>query len=201
MNQAPFQRRKNRLFVEKDFQYRFTLRICLLAGLIFAVFSGFVLFFVRLSYEMLIQGALLQMPDMVAKLKWEFRAMSTGIIVSFLLFMTVLFTAGILLTRRIAGPLLSIKKRLQDFALGHEGVRVRLRSGDEFHNLEDVFNFAMEAHERRVGGLKERARRALHMLSSDRKEEAMAELRNLAELPFKALDPQAIAENKNPGRP
>jgi methyl-accepting chemotaxis protein len=200
MSQAPFQRRKNRLFVEKDFQYRFTLRICLLAGVIFAIFAGFVLFFVRLSYEMLIQSALLQMPDMVAKLKWEFRAMSTGIIVSFLLFMSVLFTAGILLTRRIAGPLLSIKKRLQDFALGQESVRLRLRTGDEFLNLESVFNLAMEAHERRVGGLRERVRRAIQAVNSDRKDEALAELRKLSELPFKSLDPQA-SENKNPGRP
>ena len=41
-----------------DFQLRFTLKLCILNGLLFAVFIGVFLYFIGINYEMLFQGAL-----------------------------------------------------------------------------------------------------------------------------------------------
>jgi nitrogen fixation/metabolism regulation signal transduction histidine kinase len=109
----------------------------------------------KLNYEMLRDNALLQMPNAVPGLTREFRMYSLGFIGALILCIVVLFVFGLVMTQRIAGPLIALQRRLKDFADGKEGVRLRLRKDDEFHNLEAIFNMAMEAHDKRTAKARE----------------------------------------------
>ncbi|NCN27889.1 methyl-accepting chemotaxis protein [bacterium] len=148
-----YQRRKPRLIVERDFQLRFTLKICILNGLLFAVFVGIFLFFTGINYEMLIDGALQIFAGSgsspVAELERQHNLIVSLAVGSLVFLMMVLFVAGMYLSQQVAGPLVSLKSRLREFADGRPRVRMHLRKGDEFKNLEDIFNFAMECHEQR----------------------------------------------------
>jgi methyl-accepting chemotaxis protein len=149
------QRRKPRLVIEKDFQYRFTLKICLVNGFLICLFTGIFLFFININYDMLINGALKQLPQTVAQLRGEFRFMVALMLAALLILILLLFISGLYLTQQIAGPLFSLKSRLKEFADGKNKVRMNLRSSDEFHNLEELFNYAMERHEERRQDLQE----------------------------------------------
>lgn len=146
---AKRERRSRRLVVERDFQYRFTLMICLYGGGLFLIFGGIMLYFLKANYEIFIQEALIQMPDMVSGLKREFRLLSLGMITGLLVLLVVLFGLGLVLTQRIAGPIFALKRRLKEFADGKTGIRLTLRTADEFHNLEEIFNLAMERYDYR----------------------------------------------------
>jgi len=143
--------RRNRfnLVIEKNFQYRFTINMCLIAGLVFMVCGGILLLVVRINYEALIKYAVLQMPGTVAQLERELRMLSLGLVAALILMVSMLFALGLVLTHRVAGPLYQLKRRLEEFSEGRHGVRLNLRTKDEFHNLERVFNKAMETHDLR----------------------------------------------------
>ncbi len=161
--------RRNRvkLVLDKDFQYRFTLTLCLVAALLFAVFMGLTLFFNKLSYESLTQAAIVQRPDAVEELRWEFRMVSYSLVFSLVVFTTVLFFTALFLSRKIVGPLYAMKRRLQEIALGQEGVRLRLRTDDEFQDLAEVFNLAVESYDQKLFSLRQKTTLAHQLLNSN----------------------------------
>jgi len=174
-------RRRKRLLIEKDFQYRFTLKLCLISGLLFAVFTAISLFFIRLSYEMLIQSALIQMPEMVTKLRWEFRSLSMAMFVTWALFVGAIFVVGVLYTQRIAGPVYALRRKLQDLSKDLKFHKLKFRQGDEFHSLEVSYNRAVETLEKHLDGVEESTRRAREHLVNEAPREALEELNSLIE--------------------
>jgi methyl-accepting chemotaxis protein len=152
---SSIQRRKPRLVIEKDFQYRFTLKICLVNGFLITLFAGIFLFFINLNYDMLINGALRHLPETVVQLRREFRLIVALMLAALVALILLLFISGLYLTQQIAGPLFSLKSRLKEFADGKSKVRMHLRQSDEFHNLEELFNYAMERHEERRNQMRE----------------------------------------------
>lgn len=177
---APHKRRK-RILIEKDFQYRFTLKLCLISGLLFAVFTGISLFFIKLSYEMLIQSALIQMPEMVTKLRWEFRSLSMAMFVNWALFVGAIFAVGVLYTQRIAGPVYALRRKFQDFPKDLKLQRLRLRKGDEFRSLEVSYNHAADLLEQHMLELNQSTHRARELLINDSPREALEELNRIIE--------------------
>jgi methyl-accepting chemotaxis protein len=137
-------RRRKRVVLEKDFQYRFTLRLCLISGLLFAFFTGISLFFIKMSYEMLIQSALIQMPEVVTKLRWEFKALAIKMLVSWIFFICAIFLLGVLYTQRIAGPIYALRRKLQDMTRGSYPQKLIFRKNDEFRSLEQSYNQAID---------------------------------------------------------
>lgn len=140
----PSNKRRKKYLIEKDFQYRFTFKLCIIAGVLFACFTGLALFFIKLSYEMLIQNALLHMPEMVDKLRSEFSTLSLAIMGNWILFVGTIFVLGVIYTQKIAGPVFALKKRLLDLNATGSLDPIRLRQGDEFHSLANVYNRAMD---------------------------------------------------------
>ncbi len=160
--------RRNRvkLVLDKDFQYRFTLTLCLMATLIFAVFMGLTLFFNKLSYETLTEAAIVRMPDAVDQLKWEFKMISYSLVLALFVFTVVLFFTSLFLSRKIVGPLYALKRRLQEIATGREGIRLKLRTDDEFQDLSEAFNLAMDTVEQKLHVLRQKTTLAHQLLSS-----------------------------------
>ncbi len=183
------ERRHARLVVEKDFQYRFTLLICLVGGGLFAFFSGLLLYFLKLNYETFIQEAVIQFPDVVSNLRREYRMLSLYVIASFVAMVTALFFLGLVLTHRIAGPLYALKRQLLNFATGQCGVRLELRNADEFRNLEDVFNNAMKEHDHRTKQEITQLEQVTDVLKKSKDTEAAKTLDDYLQQKKKALDP------------
>lgn len=175
---APHRRRK-KLLIEKDFQYRFTLKLCLISGILFAIFTAISLFFIRLSYEMLIQSALIQMPEMVTKLRWEFRSLSMAMLVNWTLFVGAIFLVGVIYTQRIAGPVYALRRKLQDVAKDLRFSKIKLRQGDEFHSLETSYNRVVDVLQGHLKGIEASTRQARDHLASNKPDEALAELNQL----------------------
>ena len=148
------ERRRNRFVVEREFQFRYALKICSIGAIVLLIFGLSVLYLLKHNYDMLIESALLTMPSSVDGLQREFRMISLSFLGSLVLLVGVLFFFGILMTQRIAGPILSLKRRLYDFAQGESGVRLHLRQDDEFKNLELLFNTAMERYDERFAQLR-----------------------------------------------
>jgi hypothetical protein len=190
-----FERRKSRFIVERNFQSRFTLKICMVAGGLVLIYGALVLFMIRLNYEMLINHALIQMPTTVETLQREFRLYSVLLVLVLVLVIAFLYGVGLLLSQKIAGPLIAVQKQLRDFGEGHTGVRLRLRQHDEFRNIETVFNFAMksfdkrQAEEQKILEAAIRANREGHVQESERL------IRNLLET---RSSPKKAASDKVP---
>ena len=176
---TPSNRRRTRLVIERDFQFRLALRICLIASGIFIAFGGVLLFLIKMNYEMLVQNALLQMPEMVGQLQREFRLISLAIVSAFILMIGVIFGLGLVLTQRLAGPLFAFKRTLKEFADGKTGVRLALRGGDEFIPLAEVFNYAMENWEQKQRRIENEVRAAIAAINTNNASQASAYLEKL----------------------
>ncbi len=169
-------RSRYRFVIERDFQYRFTIRICLIAGLIYTVIGGINIFYLRYNYESLINHATIQMPSLVPQLEHELRFLTSGVVASLILMISTIFYLGLILTHRVAGPLYALKKRLQDFIQGRHPVRLHLRSKDEFRGLEELFNMAMESHDEKQRFHKAELEKILQLIKSKSYKEAEEEI-------------------------
>jgi methyl-accepting chemotaxis protein len=155
-SQKSNQRRTKNLVIEKQFQYRFALGVCIFGGLLLFSFGGMLLYVIKLNFDMLAQNALLQMPTALAELRREHRLLSLALLVVLIVLIGILFALGLLLTHRIAGPLFALQNRLLEFGNGKRGVRLRLRKEDEFKKLEEVFNESMLKFEDRFEDLQQK---------------------------------------------
>lgn len=173
--------RRRRFVIEREFQYRLTLRICMIASLVFLVFCGALLFIMRVNYEALVQNALLQMPEMVPQLQRDFRLSLTAIVSMLILMVSVIFGVGLILTQRLAGPLYALRRQLHGFSRGQRGVRLSLRSGDDFLPLAESFNQAMETHDKRMSLLTREAENALNDLRSQDPSAALHHMKEIVD--------------------
>lgn len=64
------------------------------------------------------------------------------LLVSFLIFLPLIFCVGVLVTFRIAGPLYRFEVYLKQVIRGERPADCRLRSGDELHGLCELINQA-----------------------------------------------------------
>jgi methyl-accepting chemotaxis protein len=149
-------RRKRFVFIERDFEYRFALKICFIGGGVFLFFTSTLLYVLKLNYETFLQEALIQFPEVVKSLKREFRFLLFINLAALVVMLSSLFALGIILGQRISGPIFAFKRRLIDLAENKGTVRLTLRDRDEFQNLVDVFNHAMESVEMREQALKQK---------------------------------------------
>ncbi len=174
-------RQRFRFVIEKDFQYRFTIRMCTIAGFIFLCAGGLLLYIVSLNYEMLIQESLLQMPEMVSQLRREFKFLTLAMVACFIFMVCLLFALGLALTQRVAGPLFALQRKLQDFSEGKHNVRLKLRRDDEFHSLEESFNAAMESYDQNSERIENRLQALSFKLRTQDIEGARNQLKEMLE--------------------
>jgi methyl-accepting chemotaxis protein len=88
------------------------------------------------------------------------------------LFMAGVLIAGILESRKTAGPVLNLRRRLEELRSGRLGARVLLRRHDHFPEVADAFNEMANALRARAEGELATLRRISSQLSDLLKEEA-----------------------------
>jgi methyl-accepting chemotaxis protein len=148
--QNQVEKRRSKVVVERDFQYRFTLKLCLWGGLVIVSFGILFLFIMKLSYAALVETSLGKLPPyLIQEMQREFRMISTIVVGGIVAMVAGLFGLGLVISQKLAGPIVALQRRLKDFSEGKLGVRLNLRKDDEFQNIQLVFNSAMENHEDR----------------------------------------------------
>jgi methyl-accepting chemotaxis protein len=168
---TPSERRKRGLIVEREFQFRFTMMLILIAGLCLFVFGGLLLWTIKLNFDSLVQNALLTMPQVVEELRRDHRMLSLVLLGCIVVMEAILIATGLMVTQKIAGPLLAFQKRLRDFRDGKKHVRLKLRKEDDFRMVEQSFNAAMEAHDNRMRGIRESLERVADRSDKELKQE------------------------------
>ena len=78
---------------------------------------------------------------------------------TFLITLPVIILASIFLSHKIAGPLFRIKGELREIGEGDLGLRVRIRKGDELHDLVKEINYMTENTEKLFAKVKESTER------------------------------------------
>lgn len=147
---SAIEKRRSKVVVERDFQYRFTLKLCLWGGLVIISFGILFLFIMKLSYTALLETSLGKLPPyLIQEMHREFRMISTFVVAGIVAMVAGLFGLGLVISQKLAGPIVALQRRLKDFSEGKLGVRLNLRKDDEFQNIQLVFNSAMETHEDR----------------------------------------------------
>ena len=174
MPQEPKHRRRQ-YFIQKDYQFKFVLKFCLivLAGSIIS--TAFLFFFAQgtltSSFEhsrlVIRNTATAIMPAVILT------NVITLIVIAFATIVVVLF-----ISHKIAGPMFRFEKDLKDIGQGDLTKKVRLRKKDQFTNLANSLNtMTASLHEKVVS--------------------TQAEVAQLIELASKEKAPQELIEGLN----
>jgi len=126
--------------IDRDFQLRYALLLASTSIIVTVIIGGLFLYSLKESYDVLIQAGMTQYPEVLSLIQhWKsFLSYTLVMILGMLvIFLTLL---GILITHKMAGPILVLKRKLRDITEGKWGEPMHLRKGDEFQEVKDTFN-------------------------------------------------------------
>ena len=149
----PNRRRFKNYFPEPRIQLKF---LGLLVGGALAqitVTASVLYYFLNENYTLLVKYAVLD-EQIAAILTHEMALLVKVIVTTFVLFLIGLTALGVSFSHRIAGPLYALRRTITDINSGKANARLKLRTGDEFMELQDNFNkmvdkLSVEAQARR----------------------------------------------------
>ncbi len=103
-----------------------------------------------------IAGAWVVNLSLIAVLLWDYENLSKETIGLYILAATVMLSlygllTGVILTHRIFGPIVSLKRHLASLREGQYSARLQIRETDDLTELKDAVNDLAEALEQRHG--------------------------------------------------
>jgi len=125
--------------IDRPFQIKYALFLAFCGGLVAALFSAHIFYFLHEYFKVFIPGYQ-SSPSAIQFVLTEQRSIFIYLLVLTFLVMSLLFFIGIIITHRIAGPVMVIRKKIEDLCGENFAARVRLRKGDEFKDLANTFN-------------------------------------------------------------
>lgn len=143
--------RRRTLLIKRDFQIRIVL-IVLLTVVIFANINAIIMY--SLFTRSMGTGALLDYMGIADPSD----AFVFVILITESLGLVVVFAISLYISNSLAGPIYNIEKVLVEVAEGNLSKKVKLRSGDEFHELAIEVNNAIEGIRERIEIISETAR-------------------------------------------
>ena len=132
-------RRKTTNYIpEPKFQFRF-IRVLVLGSFVqMALICAILYYFLGENYRILVKYAGLE-PDVTNVLYRELRVL-VGVLVSvFTLHLLGVGVLGVLFSHRVGGAVYAMKRTMADLVEGKD-VKMKLRKGDEFQEIADLFN-------------------------------------------------------------
>jgi methyl-accepting chemotaxis protein len=137
--------RKTLKWLNPDFQRRYSLY---LLGIVFSVSAVLLTCFWYFADRMLL--ALIESQVVSEQMAIQFFArhveqLILTLSIAVVVYVVVLLVVATLLTSRIVGPLFALKRGMESLANGDwESARVRLRENDEFQDVAEAFNKAID---------------------------------------------------------
>jgi len=132
-------RRKTTNYIpEPKFQFRF-IRVLVLGSFVqMALICAILYYFLGENYRILVKYAGLE-PDVTNVLYRELRIL-VGVLVSvFTLHLLAVAVLGVLFSHRVGGAVYAMKRTMAEIVNGKDA-RLKLRKGDEFQEVQDLFN-------------------------------------------------------------
>ena len=140
MNKTPKNRAKRSIFlINGSFQIKYSLIFALIGVLIAVLFSAHIFYFLG-EYLQVVIPDYIDHPQIYDFVISEKRKIFIYLSVLILLLACFLFFMGIVITHKIVGPVMVIKRKINDVEQGDFGAYVKLRKGDEFKDLAEAFN-------------------------------------------------------------
>ncbi len=119
--------------IEPRFQLRLTL--------VFVGLSAMALLLQYILFTRALASIALALPEDGLLLMDRASGVLLGVLAtSFLLFLPLIFTVGVLTTFRIAGPMYRFRQFLNDVKRGEQSAPCRIREGDEFQDFCELLN-------------------------------------------------------------
>ena len=125
--------------IDRPFQIKYALFLSLSGGLIAALFGSHIFYFLH-EYFKVFMPDYQNNPSAIQFVLTEQKNILIYLAALTLLVMSLLFFIGIIVTHRMAGPVMVIRKKMEDLCADNFSARVRLRKGDEFVTLARTFN-------------------------------------------------------------
>jgi len=125
--------------IDGSFQIKYSLIFALVGVLIAVLFSAHIFYFLG-EYLQVVIPDYIDHPQIYDFVTAEKRKIIIYLSVLILLLGCFLFFVGIVITHKIIGPVMVIKRKINDVEQGDFGAYVKLRKGDEFKDLAEAFN-------------------------------------------------------------
>ena len=125
--------------INRPFQFKYSLLLALMGVLIATLFSAHIFYFLN-EYLQVVIPDYIDHPQIYDFIMGEKKKLIVYLVVLTFLLASFLFFMGIVITHKIAGPIMVIKRKMADVERGDFGAQVRLRKGDEFKDLAESFN-------------------------------------------------------------
>jgi len=100
--------------------------------------------FIQRNYNLFLGDELGLSAQVIEVVRSEQRLLEISLFVLFLLSITFSFAASLFVTRKLTGPLFAVQRQLWLITQGDWSNEFRLRQGDEFRELEVLFNTLKE---------------------------------------------------------
>jgi methyl-accepting chemotaxis protein len=140
---------KRSIFIlDRALQFKYAILLALIVGVVAALFSIHIFYFLNENIQVFIPN-FMEDPEISELIYKEHRKIIMYLISLTVLLMSILFFFGLIITHRMVGPVMVIRRKMEELSEGNFGVRVHLRKGDEFNDLAASFNSMAEKLEKR----------------------------------------------------
>lgn len=125
--------------IDKHFQYKYSIILTFIAFCVGSLFAFHILYFFNETIRIFIPNYE-SIPEIAGLISLKKKEIIIYILVLLSLSSIFVFFFGIILTHKMAGPIMVIKKKIEEFTHGAPNTRITLRKGDEFKDLANSLN-------------------------------------------------------------
>lgn len=152
MEKTGFRDRRRKYLIEKDFQAKFVLRVC-----VPIILTAFISAFIVYHFSSQSTTTVFEHSRLIIKPTTEFikPALILGGFISIILVGIATIVIMFFQSHRIAGPLYKLESSLEKIADGDLSFDIHFRKGDEVKRLAEVFNMASKSLGSMIMGLKD----------------------------------------------
>lgn len=130
--------RRSQYVINKPFQYKMIIYLCLLVIGVILIAHGLALGFSEIMSSR--SESALQSSYFQFRISALLEAMWLPVLSSLILGVIFVLVFGLVYSHRIAGPLFNLKNAMTGVELGDLSITMHIRSTDELHDIEKAFN-------------------------------------------------------------
>ncbi len=140
--------KRSTFVLNRGLQFKYAILLALIGGILASLFSIHIFYFLNENIQVFIPN-FMEDPEISDLIFREHRKIIVYLVSLTLLLMSILFFFGVIITHRMVGPVMVVRRKMDELSEGNFAIRVRLRKGDEFNDLAESFNLMAEKLEKK----------------------------------------------------
>lgn len=137
---------QRKYFKRFPLQMKYSLLLTLVVSSLTLILIFIVGWFIQRNYDLFTSQALSLSVQMNAILDREKNILQLSLVLIFILTFIISFICSLIITNKLAGPMMAVKRHLQYYAKNEWDRPFRLRKNDEFKDLEPLMNKIRQNH-------------------------------------------------------